>query len=142
MSDTKKKKSAPTATDAAAPAALGEARYLTSEALGRLVEGLAAAGTPAVAPAWAGDAGRAAGGSGDAPETEYRVVTGAAELALGERLPRLSLKQFFLPPTEVLFSYKRNGADIVLTPLRLRTTRSCSARGRATSPPCRSSTRS
>jgi len=142
MSDTKKKKSASSkaatpvtdaavagtastadgsvvaaqVADASEPLALGEARFLTSEALGRLVEGLAAAGTPAVAPAWAGDAGRAAGGSGDAPETEYRVVTGAAELALGERLPRLSLKQFFLPPTEVLFSYKRNGADIELTP--------------------------
>jgi len=47
-------------------------------------------------------------------ETEYRTVSGAAELAFGERLPRLSLKQFFLPPTEVLFSWRRSGGGVEL----------------------------
>ncbi len=87
---------------------------LTHEALAALVAELAAAGTPAVAPAWAGDAGRAAGATAAARETEYRTVSGAAELAFGERLPRLSLKQFFLPPTEVLFSWRRSGAGVEL----------------------------
>ncbi len=85
---------------------------LTHEALEALVEELAAAGRPAVAPAWAGDAGRAAGAARAARETEYRTVAGAAELALGERLPRLSLKQFFLPPTEVLFSWRRTAGEV------------------------------
>ncbi len=87
---------------------------LTHEALAALVEELAAAGRPAVAPAWAGDAGRAAGAAGAARETEYRAVAGAAELALGERLPRLSLKQYFLPPTEVLFSWRRSAGEVEL----------------------------
>jgi ferredoxin len=126
MSDKKKKNAAVTEAPAAAtetkaaatetPVAQGEPRFLTTEALGLLVEGLAAAGTPAVAPAWAGDAGRAAGASGAAPETEYRAVSGAAEFAFGERLPRLSLKQFFLPPTEVLFSWRRTNGEVELTP--------------------------
>ncbi len=89
---------------------------LTHDALATLVEELAAAGTPAVAPAWAGDAGRAAGATGGPRETEYRTVSGAAELALGERLPRLSLKQFFLPPTEVLFSWRRTAGAVELIP--------------------------
>ena len=89
---------------------------LTHDALAALVEELAAAGRPAVAPAWAGDSGRGPGAPGAARETEYRTVTGAAELALGERLPRLSLKQFFLPPTEVLFSWRRTGGEVELTP--------------------------
>ena len=89
---------------------------LTHDALAALVEELAAAGRPAVAPAWAGEAGRAAGAPAAACETEYRTVSGAAELALGERLPRLSLKQFFLPPTEVLFSWRRTGGEVELIP--------------------------
>jgi ferredoxin len=94
---------------------------LSADALAALVDKLAAAGTPAVAPAWTTDgaaiAADAAAATGTARETEYRAVSGAAELALGERLPRLSLKQYFLPPTEVLFSYRRNGGDEVeLTP--------------------------
>ncbi len=81
---------------------MSDALFLSHEHLAALVELLAAAGTPAIAPAWADDARR---------ETEYRAVTGAAELAFGERLPRLSLKQFFLPPTEVLFAWKRTSSD-------------------------------
>ena len=92
---------------------------LTTDALAALVDKLAAAGTPAVAPAWTADGalvGAAPAAAAAARQTEYRAVSGAAELALGERLPRLSLKQYFLPPTEVLFSYRRNGADVELTP--------------------------
>jgi ferredoxin len=112
MSDTSDATAAATDT----PAARGDPRFLTAAALGLLVERLAAAGTPAVALAWAGDAGRAAGATGAARETEYRTVSDAAELALGERLPRLSLKQFFLPPTEVLFSWRRTAGEVELTP--------------------------
>jgi len=96
-------------------------RFLVSaDALAALVDKLAAAGTPAVAPAWAADGTTDATDAtvaATARETEYRSVSGAAELALGERLPRLSLKQYFLPPTEVLFSYRRNGGgEVELTP--------------------------
>ena len=89
---------------------------LTHDALATLVDELAAAGAAPVAPAWAGEAGRAAGAAGAARETEYRPVSSAAELAFGERLPRLSLKQFFLPPTEVLFSWRRSGGGVELIP--------------------------
>ncbi len=96
-------------------------RFLVSaDALAALVDKLAAAGTPAVAPAWTADGTTDATDAtvaATARETEYRSVSGAAELALGERLPRLSLKQYFLPPTEVLFSYRRNGGgEVELTP--------------------------
>ena len=89
---------------------------LTHDDLAGLIEELAAAGAPAVAPAGAGGAGRAAGAPGAPRETEYRTVTGAAELACGERLPRLSLKSLFLPATEVLFSWRRTAGDVELTP--------------------------
>ncbi len=108
---------ASTATTSAA-AAVRQRFMLSADALAALVDKLAAAGTPAVAPAWTNDGATVAKAAAAtaARETEYRAVAGAAELALGERLPRLSLKQFFLPPTEVLFSYRHNGGEVELTP--------------------------
>jgi ferredoxin len=100
------------ATQSAAPRRV---LLLTHDGLATLVEELATADAAAVAPAWAGGAGRAAGAPGAPRETEYRAVTGAAELAFGGRLPRLSLKQFFLPPTEVLFTWRRTAGDVELT---------------------------
>ena len=119
MNGAKKKLTAPK-TDAATTARASddtsrERLFLSTEALATLVERLAAAGTPAVAPAWAETAGPAGSPSAER-QTEYRHVTGAAELAFGERLPRLSLKEFFLPQTEVLFSYRRAGGDVEITP--------------------------
>ncbi len=105
-----------TVGDSAAGAVPRRVLLLTDDAVAALVEELATAGAPAVAPAWAGGAGRAADAPGAPRETEYRPVTGAAELAFGERLPRLSLKQLFLPPTEVLFSWRRGAGDVELTP--------------------------
>jgi ferredoxin len=96
--------------------ASGSTRFLSHENLATLVERLAAAGTPPIAPAWAGAAGHPAGAPSSERQTEYRTVTSAAELAFGERLPRLSLKQFFLPATEVLFAWRRSGADVEITP--------------------------
>ncbi len=109
------------ATDAKATEATATVRQrfmLSADALAALVDKLAAAGTPAVAPAWTADGAAIASDAAAVTtrETEYRTVAGAADLALGERLPRLSLKQFFLPPTEVLFSYRHNGSEVELTP--------------------------
>jgi len=92
-----------------------EALFLSTEALGALVERLATAGAPAVAPAWAETSGPAGSPSAER-RTEYRHVSGAAELAFGERLPRLSLKEFFLPQTEVLFAWQRRGGDLEIVP--------------------------
>ena len=118
---TKATKAKPGAKANDAIATVRQRFLLSADALAALVDKLAAAGTPAVAPAWTADgadgATVATATTGTARETEYRSVSGAAELALGERLPRLSLKQYFLPPTEVLFSYRRNGGgEVELTP--------------------------
>jgi len=93
------------ATSAAATAVAGAALYLTEENLGKLVTEIVAGGTRLVAPAREPQAG--VGGSAD-----YRYISSAAELAFGDSLPRMSLKGFFLPQSEVLFKWHRKGADV------------------------------
>ncbi len=44
----------------------------------------------------------------------YRPVANSAEIAEGFTRPLLSLKEFFFPPTERLFSIKKSGAEIEL----------------------------
>lgn len=73
--------------------------------LAALVERLVAAGTRFVAPAAAPhDPGR----------VEYRPIRRLDEAALGAALPRRSLKELFLPPTEVLLRYRqrKDGVDL------------------------------
>jgi len=50
----------------------------------------------------------------------YREVGSADELALGGGLPARSLKEQFLPPTEVLFGFRRSrdGVELIDTPPR------------------------
>ncbi len=101
---------------------MSEARYLSREALEALVADLVAGKTAVIGPAAAG--GPAIPGLEDRqPPThkgifgalEYREVSSAADLTLGLGMPRLSLKQFFLPQTEDLFSWKQRGADVEIT---------------------------
>jgi ferredoxin len=47
---------------------------------------------------------------------EYRQLTDAGELDLQAGLPRLPLKRVFLPPTEPLFWWTREGRELTLVP--------------------------
>jgi ferredoxin len=62
-----------------------------------LVDRLAAAGTRVIAPVETPDAKRC----------EYRSIRRLDEAALGGALPRRSLKEVFLPPSEVLLRYRQ-----------------------------------
>jgi len=95
-----------------------EPLFLSHEALADLVAGLIAAGTAVIGPAPAG--GPVIPGleerqrptvTGMYGTLEYREVRSADDLALGPGMPRLSLKQFFLPQNEALFAWKRRGAE-------------------------------
>jgi ferredoxin len=77
--------------------------------LAALVARLVAAGTRVVAPAPAPH---------DPRRTEYRQIQRLEEAALAGALPRRSLKEFFLPPTEVLLRYRqrKDGVDVEEVP--------------------------
>ncbi|MBI5489836.1 MAG: 4Fe-4S dicluster domain-containing protein [Deltaproteobacteria bacterium] len=81
----------------------GTTRFLARGDLEKLVAELLGAGTRVVAPV---DAGKG--------ETEYRRLASFAEAKLGAALPRRSLKEFFLPPTEELFRWRREGEALQL----------------------------
>jgi hypothetical protein len=54
----------------------------------------------------------------DARQTDYLPIQALADAALGAALPRRSLKEYFLPPTEVLLSYRqtKEGVEIKEVP--------------------------
>jgi ferredoxin len=82
---------------------------VTQAELAALVARLVAAGTRVVAPAPAPhDPGR----------TEYRPIQRLDEAALAGPLPRRSLKELFLPPSEVLLRYRqrKDGVDLEEVP--------------------------
>ncbi len=96
--------------------------------LAALVADLAAAGTRVVAPVKTRD-GRAA---------EYRPIAKLDEAALDGALPRRSLKEYFLPQTEVLLRFKQVRGDVVLekvpttfSPLVVLGAKPCDAAGAA-----------
>lgn len=70
-----------------------------------LVTRLVDAGTRVVAPAPT---------AGDPRRSEYRYIQRLEDAALGGPLPRRSLKEFFLPPSEVLLRYRqrKDGVDL------------------------------
>jgi ferredoxin len=70
-------------------------KFLSQAELDGLVSGWVAAGTKVIAPV--------RGKDGEQPR--YQPVQKLAEATLGVEQPRHSLKEFFLPPTEVLLSY-------------------------------------
>ena len=80
-------------------------RFLSHAELGALV----AAHRRVIAPVRARD---------DARQTDYLPIRALADAALGAALPRRSLKEFFLPPTEVLLSYRqtKEGVEIKEVP--------------------------
>jgi ferredoxin len=77
--------------------------FLRTTGLAELVAELRSAGTTVIAPTRSGD--RA---------VEYAEIESVDEAVLGESLPRSSLKRFFLPVTEPLFGWSRNGAAVAL----------------------------
>lgn len=82
---------------------------LSHAELSALVARLVASGTRVVAPAPARN---------DPTRAEYRPVARLEEAALEGPLPRSSLKQFFLPPCEVLLRYRqrKDGVDVEEVP--------------------------
>jgi ferredoxin len=93
--------------------------FLSHEQLAGLVTDLVAADTTVIGPARAG--GPAIPGLEDRQQgvakgafgtLEYREVRSADELELGPGMPRLSLKQFFLPQNEKLFSWQQKGIAV------------------------------
>jgi ferredoxin len=81
-------------------------RSISRENLAALVADLVQDGTEVVAPARASDG-----------KVDYRRVAKFDEITFNDGMPRRSLKEFFLPPTEPLFSWKQRQADITLEPV-------------------------
>jgi len=79
--------------------------FLPASSLPRLVTTLLSAGTRVYGPSMVG--GR----------PQYRRVQDAGELDLQAPMPALPLKALFLPPSEPLFSWRRNHHDVTLTPI-------------------------
>lgn len=82
-------------------------KHIDRAQLAGLVEALAGAGTAVIAPALRHDARGTVG---------YRTVTTMADVVLDKR-PDNALKSFFLPPTQPLLHYERQGKDVTLTPV-------------------------
>lgn len=100
---------------------MSDAVFFSHDGLRDLVAALTGAGVAVIGPAPAGGPGIPGLEDVERPTArgifgtlEYRVVREAGELALGPGMPRLSLKQFFLPPTEDLFSWRQRGREVEL----------------------------
>ena len=74
-------------------------KFLSQADLAALIAELVAAKTRVIAPVRAKD---------DPEQIDYLPIQTLEEATFGVRLPRLSLKEFFLPTTEVLLRYKQN----------------------------------
>jgi ferredoxin len=79
--------------------------FISTGQLAELVTELTAGGTRVIAPAQPAGA-----------EPTYRVITDLAEATFNAGLPALSLKGFFLPPSEALLTWRQKGGDVALTP--------------------------
>ncbi len=82
------------------------AKTVNHEALADLVADLTAAGTRVTAPARGADG-----------KVDYRPITRLDEAALDAEPPRRSLKEFFVPPTEPLFSWNRGRTGVSIEPV-------------------------
>lgn len=85
------------------------ARVISSLDLAALVINLVMANIRVIAPVRVKD---------DPEKTDYRPIRGLEEAALGGPLPRRSLKEFFLPATEVLLHYRQGKHDVELEEVR------------------------
>jgi ferredoxin len=77
------------------------ARTISQERLAALVADLVAIGARVTAPARSSDG-----------KVDYRPITRLDEAALDAELPRRSLKELFLPPTEPLFSWSQEATGV------------------------------
>ena len=84
-----------------------ESLFITDADLAALASDLIAAGTRVVAPVPSGD---------DEGRTHYRALSSADRFALDGPLPCGSLKEFFLPPTEVLLRWRRDQGKVEVDP--------------------------
>lgn len=80
-------------------------KFISQADLAGLVADLVGAGTKVVAPVATRD-GRSA---------DYRAVTKLEQASLNGALPRRSLKEYFLPPTEVLLKWRQTKSDVAIT---------------------------
>jgi len=78
-------------------------KFLSHQELASLIGQLLAAKTRVIAPVRAKD---------DSSQLEYQPIQSPDDATFGVRLPRRSLKEFFLPPTEVLLHYKQTKAGV------------------------------
>lgn len=81
-------------------------RFLTHAELAALVEDQLAAGTEVIAPVRAAD---------DPHAVDYKPIGRYEEAALGLRIPRRSLKEFFLPVSEILLHYRQTHAGVEIS---------------------------
>ncbi|MGO8683514.1 MAG: 4Fe-4S dicluster domain-containing protein [Thermoleophilia bacterium] len=79
--------------------------FISNDQLAKLVTDLSAAGTSITAPT-----------KNAAGEATYAHIHTLSEAAFNDGLPTLSLKGFFLPPSEELFSWRQHGTDVEITP--------------------------
>jgi ferredoxin len=83
---------------------MNEISTISSRDVNRLVDGLLAAGIPVIAPVRSS--------TGTRERMEYRHVANSSQMVLGDALPRRSLKEFFLPPTEPLLRWEESQEGI------------------------------
>jgi ferredoxin len=81
-------------------------RFLSNADLKALIADLVAAQTRVIAPVRAKD---------DPEQFDYLPIQNLEEASFGVRLPRRSLKEFFLPPTEVILRYKQTKEGVEIT---------------------------
>ena len=94
--------------------------FLSHAGLAALVDGLLAAGTEVVAPVVVGACDTPAAMASAAclrpgvaaEQVDYAVLDGYRRLALGEAMPNLSLKSFFLPQNEALLCWRQHGGTV------------------------------
>lgn len=78
-------------------------KFITPQELAALVAQLLASSTRVIAPVR---------DPGDPRQVDYKSITSFSEAAFGAAIPRRSLKEFFLPVTEVLLGYKQTKAGV------------------------------
>ena len=84
-------------------------KSISRDGLASLVADLVGGGTEVIAPSRAPDG-----------EVEYRRVLRFDEIVWSDEMPRSSLKEFFLPPSEPLFSWRQTRSDVTIEPVPTR----------------------
>lgn len=85
------------------------AKMVSQSDLAALVESLVAAKVRVIAPVRAKD---------NPEQADYMLIRSLEEAALGGPLPRRSLKEFFLPASEVLLRYRQGKSEVEIAEVR------------------------